>query len=103
MTATRSSWTASIVQRRSSRSARPPAINPKRIMGICAATETPAISAGDLVSPTAMSGNAMSAMPSARFAEADDAHSFQKFADNPPPKAEIKARRPRGRGGADTA
>ena len=70
MTATRSTWTASIVQRRSSRSARPPATRPNRTIGTWAAIETPAISAGDLVSPTAISGIAISEMPSARFAAA---------------------------------
>ena len=104
MTATRSSWTTSIVQRRSSRSARPPATRPNRTIGTWAAIETPAISAGDLVSPTAISGIAISEMPSARFAAAVDAHSRQKFADSPPPKAVSRSRGPRGRGGgADTA
>jgi hypothetical protein len=38
---------------------------------------TPAISAGDVVSETAISGNATVKMPSARFAAAEDAHSLR--------------------------
>jgi hypothetical protein len=39
-----------------------------------------------------MSGMAMKTTPSARFAVADEAHSFQKFAGSPPPKARSRAR-----------
>ena len=80
-------------------------MSPKRTIGTWAATETPANSAGDLVNPTAMSGIAISVTPSARLADADEPHSFQKFADSPPPNALISTRGPRDDGGssADTA
>src|SRR5688500_13347106 len=86
-TATRSSCTRNIVQRRSRRSARPPAISPNRSNGSWAATVTAAISAGERVNVRAMSGMAMAVMPSARFADADEPHSFQKLPFSPPPRA----------------
>src|SRR3990170_4929762 len=86
-TATRTSCTRNIVQRRSSRSARPPAIRPNSSIGICAATATPAISDGERVSVSAMSGTATAVIPSARFAVTDELQSFQKLAFSPPPRA----------------
>jgi hypothetical protein len=66
-----------IVRRRSSRSARAPAISENSSHGRRLAIVTPAMSAGESVRVTASRGSATQKIPSARFDPADASQSFQ--------------------------
>ena len=69
--------TATMVRRRSRRSASAPATSTKRSHGRRPTTATPAIRAGESVSVIASSGNAIQNTPSARFDTADADHRRQ--------------------------